>query len=311
MKLKWILAIGIVAALFISACEQTGNDMEELSELEELNENVTIAEEIVAGTKAAEATSSDISTARFAGHLFKGNMTQGGSHLLYAKGFPSCATVTVDSDVFPKTITIDYGDGCEGRMGLEKRGVITIFMSDTITKEGAYYTVTFEDLTLGNRLISLTATFTNEGLNEDDHWVISFESLSTTTFEKKDEVFTIVREFSGEREWLEGFDTPKASDDIFLLSSNGSITVNDELKFEKTTIEPLLIDRTCRWPLSGILEITKGGESMTIDYGEGDCDNIAEVTKDGETEEIELNSCKFKDGFEREDKNMNKNKGWW
>ena len=116
MKFKWILAIGIVAALLLSACEQTESDIEELNTMEELSENVTIAEEIVAGTKAAEATSSDISTARFAGHLFNGNMMQGGAFHLFGKGFPSCATVTVDSDEFPKTITIDYGDGCAGRL---------------------------------------------------------------------------------------------------------------------------------------------------------------------------------------------------
>ena len=141
--------------------------------------------------------------------------------------------------------------------------------------------------------------------------MISFESLSTTSFEKKEEVYTIVREFSGQREWLEGFDTPEAIDDIFLFTSNGSITVNENLKYEKTTVEPLLIDRTCKWPLSGILEITRGGETMTIDFGTGECDNIALVTKDGETEEIELNSGKFKDGFNRKEKNMNQNKGWW
>jgi len=305
MKLKWIFAIGIVSALFISSCEKAGSDMEELSE------NVTIAEEEVADLKAAEATSSDVCSATFAGHLFQGNMMLGGAHLLFGKGFPACATVTVEGDDFPKTITIDYGDGCTGRMGLEKRGVITIYMSDTIINPGAYYTVTFEDLTLGNRVISKTATFTNEGLNEDEHWVISFESQSTTSFEKQGETFVIVREFSGEREWLEGFGTPEAADDIFYLSSYGSITVNDELRFEKTTIEPLLIERTCRWPLSGIVEITKGGETMTIDYGTGECDNIALVTKGEETEEIELNQGKFRDGFKRQYKHMKKHKGWW
>lgn len=293
--------------MFMTACEQNGTD------IEDLYDNVTMAEEEVADLKSAEATSSDVCSARFAGHLFKGGMMMGGSHLLFGNGFPSCATVSVDSDVFPKTVTIEYGDGCTGRMGLEKRGVITIYMSDTIINEGAYYTVTFEDLTLGSRVISKTATFTNDGMNDADHWVISFESESTTTFEKEDETFTIVREFSGEREWIEGFDTPEASDDIFLLSRNGSITVNDELKFEKTTIEPVLIDRSCKWPLSGIVEITKGGETMTIDYGAGtgECDNIALVTKDGESEEIELSSGKFRDGFNRQNKNMKQNKGWW
>ena len=305
MKLKWIIAAVIGAILFIAGCEQAGTN------LEDLNDNVTMAEEEVADLKAAEATSTDICSARFAGHLFQGNMMLGGAHLFFGRGFPQCATVSVDSEEFPKTVSIDYGEGCTGRMGLEKRGVITIYMSDTIINEGAVYTVTYENLTLGNRAISRTATFTNKGLNGDGHWIISFESLSTTTFEKEEKTFTIVREFSGEREWLEGFETAEAADDIFLMSRNGSITVNEKLKFEKLTIEALLIDRSCKWPLSGIVEITKGGESMTIDYGTGECDNMALVSKGGESEEIELDAGKFRKGFRRYERHMKQNKGWW
>ena len=305
MKLTRILAVGIVAALIMTACEQSGSDFEELGE------SVTMAEEEVADLKAAEATSSDISSARFGGHLLQGGMMVGGSHMFFGTGFPSCATVTVEGDDFPKTITIDYSEGCTGRMGLEKKGIVTIFMSDTIINEGAYYTVTFENLTMGQREISKTATFTNDGLNDSGYWVISFESLSTTTFEKQDEVFTIVREFTGDREWMAGFDTPEVSDDIFLLTRNGSITVNDEFSFSKITVEPILIDRSCDWPLSGIVEITRADEIMTINYGAGECDNIAMVTKDGESEEIELNSGQFRKGFQRNNKHMKQNKGWW
>ena len=175
MKLTQIIAVGIVSALIMTACEQSGSDFEEPGE------NVTMAEEEVADLKAAEATSSDISSARFGGHLLQGGMMVGGSHMFFGPGFPSCATVSVDSDEFPKTVTIDYSEGCTGRMGLEKKGIVTIYMSDTIINEGAYYTVTFENLTMGHREISKTATFTNDGLNESDNWVISFESFSTTS----------------------------------------------------------------------------------------------------------------------------------
>lgn len=300
MKKTWIIAVGILAALFIAGCEKSGTN------LEEFDENVTMAEEEVADLKAAEATSSDVCSATLGAPMLQGGMMVGGSHMFFGTGFPKCATVSSDSDDFPKTITIDYSEGCTGRMGLEKKGIITIYMSDTITVEGAYYTVTIENMTMGQREISKTATYTNEGNN-----VISFESFSTTSFEKDGEPFTIVREFTGSREWMAGFDTPKASDDIFLLTRNGSITVNDELKFGKATIEALLIDRTCRYPLSGIVEITRADETMSIDYGAGECDNIAHVSKDGVTEEIELNSGQFRKGFQRQHKHMKQNKGWW
>ena len=73
----------------------------------------------------------------------------------------------------------------------------------------------------------------------------------------------------------------------------------------------MLIDRSCKYPLSGIVEITRAGETMTIDYGTGECDNLAQVTKDGVSEEIELNSGKFRKGFQRHNKHMKQNTGWW
>jgi hypothetical protein len=305
MKRTWIITAGAVIAMFMAGCEKSSTG------LENLGDAVTIAEEEVADLKAAEATNSDIAAARFGGHLLAKGMMIGGDHLFFGAHFPRCATVTVDSDEFPKTITIDYTDGCSDRMGMEKTGIITIYMTDTIINAGAEYTVTFDNLSFGNRTISKTATITNEGTNDDGNWVISFESLSTTTFERDGEPYEIVRDFSGEREWQTGFLTPEVGDDILFVSGGGTITVNGEITFTKTITEPLLIDRSCRYPLSGIVEITRDGETMTIDYGDGECDNIAEVTKDGVTEQIELNSCRFRDGFERQHKYWKQHKGWW
>ena len=89
------------------------------------------------------------------------------------------------------------------------------------------------------------------------------------------------------------------------------MTLNGDLKFERHIITPLLRNRTCMFPSRGVIEITRGGEMMTIDFGDGDCDNIALVTKDGEDEEIELVSGKFRKGFKRQNKNMKQKKGWW
>ena len=45
-----------------------------------------------------------------------------------------------------------------------------------------------------------------------------------------------------------------------------------------------------RWPVSGVREITINETTVIIiNYGDGTCDNIAEITKDGVTTTIELN----------------------
>jgi len=304
MKAIKILSAVVALALFLSGCEQAPWNTDDFSE------NVTMAEEEVASLKSAEATDCDVDAAKFGGHMMNGGMWLGGSQQLLGRNFPKCATVTVVGDDFPKTITVDYSEGCVGRMGLAKKGTLTIEMTDTILNEGAIYTVTFTNMTIGNREVEKTIIFENLGQPDGEHWEISYEMLSTTTFEREEETFVIVREFSGINKWLSGFETPETSDDRFLRNGSGSVTVNEELKFERTVTE-LLIDRTCKYPLEGVIEISRGDEIMSIDFGAGECDNIALVTKDGESEEIELNAGKFRKGFQRQHKHMKQNKGWW
>jgi hypothetical protein len=236
-----------------------------------------------------------------------------GPHLFFGRSFPDCVLVSVEQEIegqdFPKTITLDYGEGCVGKRGLEKRGSITLYMTDTILNPNATYTITFEDVTIGNRKVEKTALITNEGQDENGSWIISSEYVMTST--RESEGATVVREFDEKKVWLSGFETPKIEDDIFLKSGGGSMTVNGELKFERTILEDLLIDRSCMFPKEGIIEISRGEETMTIDYGDGECDNLAVVNKDGESEEIELMSGRFRKGFQRHKRNMNQDKGWW
>jgi len=159
--------------------------------------------------------------------------------------------------------------------------------------------------------VDKTALITNEGQDADGNWVISSEYIMTSTLESEGNTMVMVRDFSETKVWLSGFETPEIKDDIFLKSGGGSLTVNDELKFERSITEDLLINRSCMFPLQGIIEISRGEETMSIDYGDGECDNLAVVTKDGESEEIELISGRFRKGFQRHKRNMKQEKGWW
>ena len=224
------------------------------------------------------------------------------------KNFPACAEVTVSGQEFPKTIIIDYGEDCFNRWGNQKTGVITITISDAMINEGAVYEVNFDNVTFGRRSINKTSTVTNEGINDNGNWVISYVSLSTVSY---GDSLVVERDFIQEKEWINGFGTRDPFDDQFFKTGGGTITVNKDLVFERNIIDALHIDRACRFILSGVVEISKGDESMTIDYGEGDCDNIAIVTKDGISEEIELSKCRFRDGFMKRHRHFYRLKGWW
>ncbi|MEZ5000555.1 MAG: hypothetical protein R2744_05595 [Bacteroidales bacterium] len=209
---------------------------------------------------------------------------------------------------FPKEIIIDYGEDCFTRNGLQITGTVTITISDTIINEGAEITVVYDNVTIGERSVDRETTILNEGMNEDGNWVISTSMLSTVTY---GEDLVITRDYAGEKEWINGFLTPQCFDDQLYQTGGGTITVNDELVFTRTITVPLYIDKSCRFILSGVIEITRGEETMTIDYGDGECDNIAVVTKDGESEEIELNSCRFGTGFQRHLRHIRRINGWW
>jgi len=55
----------------------------------------------------------------------------------------------------PKTITIDFGEGCEGPRGFTRSGIITITITDTLRNPGAEYQATFDNFAyrgfFGNR----------------------------------------------------------------------------------------------------------------------------------------------------------------
>jgi hypothetical protein len=270
--------------------------------------DITIAEDEVFLLKSTEAVDQVINAASFGGHMSSPG-TKGESPRFFPfKNFSDCAVVTVSNGGFPKEIIIDYGNECVSWNGLVMTGIITITISDTIINEGARMTVVYDGVTIGDRTIDKEATITNDGQNEDGNWIISSSSITTTIY---GDGHVTSRDFTEQKEWINGFLTPEFTDDQFYQTGGGTITVDNEIVFSRIIKEPLYTDRSCRYILSGVVEITRDGETMDIDFGDGECDNIANVTKDGVTEEIELNSGHFKNGDNMSNKNFKNPKGWW
>ena len=184
------------------------------------------------------------------------------------------------------------GEGCEDRKGNIKTGKIIINISDDMKEEGATRTVTYEDYTVGGNEISGSRTVINKGINEKGNWIIEWQS--DMLIKKVEEGVEINRTSNATREWMAGFETAEKSDDSFQITGTGSITQNGSVTFNREIIVPLLVDRSCRYILSGQVELTNEESSMLIDFGDGTCDNTATVTKDGVTEEIDLTRCKYR-----------------
>lgn len=273
--------------------------------------DLSIAEDEVLSLTMDEAVDQMISPASFGGHLAIAGTKDGspGKFRFFPfKNFPECAVITVPDKGFPKEIVMDFDGECDMWHGHVISGKIIITISDTITKEGSTLKVVYENLKIGARSIEGESISTNEGLNSNRNLVISFTSTMSVAY---DNGHISKREFSGEKEWISGFFTPQTSDDQFYKSGSGSITVDNEVKFTRVITTPLFIDRACRFILSGVVEITRGEETMIIDYGDGICDNNATVTKDGITEEIELANSRFRNQSNKHNRSFRLLKGWW
>lgn len=75
-----------------------------------------------------------------------------------------------------------------------------------------------------------------------------------------------------------------------ISDQDADIILKGDGKYEKVITKPLVKKADCKYIVEGTIEFHLDGEVVAIvDFGNGDCDNIATKTVDGETHEFELN----------------------
>jgi hypothetical protein len=275
MKNKLSMFLSFLLVMAFVSCENS--DFRQLVNDEDI---LTIVDDEIISLKTQDEFDGDAEASYAMGHKMGFGADRGENGR-----FSDCASITVSSDDFPKEITIDYGEGCVGKHGDLKTGIIVISMSDTMLNAGAVHEVVFYDVMIGDKSIERTKTMTNMGLNADGNWVLEGASTSTVTYEDGS---SSSRESTQSKEWLSGFGTEEREDNVILISGSGSLVNSEGLEFSRSITVPLLVDRSCRYIKSGTILLEKDGEETIIDFGDGECDQWATVTKDGETKEVDL-----------------------
>jgi hypothetical protein len=221
-----------------------------------------------------------------------------GKHWGWSNGlrykYNHCPNLNIESEDggYPKTITLDYGDSTVLRSGKVLSGVIVIEISGPRSDENYTRLVTYGNFGVDSLLINGTAQVTAD--REED---VSRTFTSDVTFTLADGT-TVERTSVREWEWIEGMDTElEQTDDMLQITgySNAVNSTGDEYK--KEIVEPLIRVRDCRFIVQGVVEITLNGELVSsLDYGDGDCNDVAVLTQDGETVEVDLSirKCRFK-----------------
>jgi hypothetical protein len=207
---------------------------------------------------------------------------------------PSCYIVTinpVDSGVFPKTVTIDFGTGCLGADNHVRMGQIITTYSGPLSKAGSTATTTFNNYFVDSVSVQGTHTITNTSTTDT--------LILTTTVQNgfliPANADTIVWNRNKVWKQIAGLNTPSLLDDIFSVTgtSSGTIAVNDSVYNDSTLLytphfvtqqwstlitQPSLREFTCQWIVEGETEITLNNLQALLNYGQGNCDNQALLT---------------------------------
>ncbi|NME68858.1 hypothetical protein [Flammeovirga aprica] len=225
----------------------------------------------------------------------------------HIRHYMDCADVTKTEEGDTKTVVFDFSGGtCESKDGETVSGKVTEV--HTRVEGEVSHSTTFEDFSENGKVINGTSSMEGtivfeEGTEEDEkptpvsseisktvNLSLSFAATDTT------EAYTeqIVRNVEVEK--IDGTKTV-----------TGSLTVTSSLEgesFSTEITEPLSYVKDCGGekpvfaPVSGVEVMTKGESTITINYGDGTCDYLVDVTlSDGTTETVDLKEAYDEYGF--------------
>ena len=201
-----------------------------------------------------------------------------------------CFTVSVtpkERGVFPKTVTLDFGSGCETR-GHTRKGKIIFTYTGKLNVPGKQVITTFENYSIdsfsieGKHILTNTAT---AGANQKSFSVKIENGKITNVNNGKWWTRNSDRQFvQTEGNGTDFFPV----DDVFSITGNASGANSNNKAWVSEITSPLIKKFTCKWLVKGVLEVSVNSTVGTLDFGNGDCDNKAKLTVNGVSKTITL-----------------------
>jgi len=277
------LTFGIIAlALFglvLTSCNESDTIQEELS-TEEID--LKAAETEAEIDKVSDESSAIIEEAYLMEEfpITKSNVTD--------RYLPDCVTITVVIVQNMKTVTLDFGEGCELRNGNFVSGKIIMTYERDPEAASKMITYSFEGFYFNRKNVEGGGSILRERSNENGN------PQSTKTFDVTvtwpDGLFASK---IGEkvREMIEGQSTTAWGDNVFLITGNWTFTRRNGNVLSAKIIKELRRELACKFLVSGTIELSKNLDTAILDYGDGECDDLATVSVNGgERREIHLSN---------------------
>ena len=194
----------------------------------------------------------------------------------------TCVLATLDLSVLPYKLTIDFGStDCKCDDNIYRRGKMFVTFTGDYWTPGTVITYTFDNYFVNDNQILGTKTITNKGVNASNnlYWTI----VVAGEIIKANNGGTIYWNSNTTMEWFYGDATPTIWwDDVYHLTGSESGTGADGKTYTVTITSPLSRRLNCKWIESGTMDIQPQDYPLiTVDFGDGTCDNQATATVAG------------------------------
>ena len=190
-----------------------------------------------------------------------------------------CATITVtpDDGSYPKTVLIDFGNGCLGADGKWRRGKLELHFTAPIRQPNAVVTLTYIDFFLNRASIKGKKIFKNKSENGVIKFTIQAVGIEVTYPNGRGYKYNGMKEVTQVR----GMNTNTVRDDVYEIEGQATINLHNGPVIHVKTDTPLIKKVACHWISKGVLEIRIQNKVFLLDYGypnDGRCDNLALLT---------------------------------
>ncbi len=198
---------------------------------------------------------------------------------------PECVTVTAQSHSDNTiTATVDFGEGCTTYKSNFLEGKIIMEIEYNKESEELFLEYRYENFYFNHNKIEGEQQKTHIKNASNQNPIANIYRDITITWENNTKTHIVENRV---RECIEGHNTSTWQDNVYLISGTRTTIHANGKKSTLTVIEPLKKDMDCKLFTQGILEI-KNKHTITLDYGDGTCDNKIEVIIAGFSNSIAL-----------------------
>lgn len=257
MRTIKLINLALIIGLLVYSCE-TANKIEDevtakTNALEALQEYSTVAKQF---QDASNSCDDGVISAEN-----NGSSTQ----LKAGSSEPVITVVPKGNETWPVIITVNFGDGIEGRDGITRKGKLIIESTNWYRVAHSVHATSFENYYQNNNKIEGTHIATNLGLVDGFlNYDVEVKNGKLTTPEGKVILYTQ----QTTRTWIAGDDTPLYIwDDEYELDGSQTGVSSKGVNYTLQITEPLYFIMLPRSVESGKMDVTvEGLQDIEIDY---------------------------------------------